>query len=102
PGRGGGAGASRGGDRPRTDRRRGNAGRNQGADRDQRPGRRIPDHHARESRRHRGGAAMSRVYWMEAKMELRKMARLKQYSFSIVAFPLMFYIFFGLAMASSF
>jgi ABC-2 type transport system permease protein len=45
---------------------------------------------------------MSRVYWMEAKMELRKMARLKQYSLSIVAFPLMFYIFFGLAMASSF
>jgi len=39
---------------------------------------------------------------MEAKMELRKMARLKQYSLSIVAFPLMFYIFFGLAMASSF
>jgi ABC-2 type transport system permease protein len=45
---------------------------------------------------------MSRVYWMESKMELRKMARLKQYSLSTVAFPLMFYIFFGLAMASSF
>jgi len=45
---------------------------------------------------------MSGVYWMEAKMELRKMARLKQYSLSVVGFPLMFYIFFGLSMASSF
>ena len=45
---------------------------------------------------------MSGVYWMEAKMELRKMARLKQYSLSVVGFPLMFYIFFGLAMGSSF
>jgi len=45
---------------------------------------------------------MSRVYWMESKMELRKMARLKQYSLSTICFPLMFYIFFGLAMASSF
>ena len=44
---------------------------------------------------------MSRVYWMESKMELRKMARLKQYSLSTVAFPLMFYIFFGLVMGSS-
>ena len=42
---------------------------------------------------------MSRVYWMEAKTELLKMARLKQYSISTVAFPLMFYIFFGLVMA---
>jgi ABC-2 type transport system permease protein len=41
---------------------------------------------------------MSRVYWMEAKTELLKMARLKQYSISTVAFPLMFYCFFGLAM----
>ena len=45
---------------------------------------------------------MSHVYWMEAKMELRKMARLKQYSLSTVCFPLMFYIFFGLAMAPTF
>ena len=43
---------------------------------------------------------MSGVYWMEAKMELRKMARLRQYSLSVVGFPLMFYVFFGLAMAS--
>jgi len=41
---------------------------------------------------------MNRVYWMEAKTELLKMARLKQYSVSTVAFPLMFYCFFGLAM----
>ncbi|MEI9971621.1 MAG: hypothetical protein WDO73_05925 [Ignavibacteriota bacterium] len=45
---------------------------------------------------------MSGVYWMESKMELRKMARLKQYSLSTVCFPLMFYVFFGLAMASSY
>jgi ABC-2 type transport system permease protein len=42
---------------------------------------------------------MNRAYWMESKMELLKMARLKQYSLSTVAFPLMFYCFFGLAMA---
>ena len=42
---------------------------------------------------------MNRVYWMEAKMELLKMTRLKQYSLSTVGFPLMFYFFFGLAMA---
>jgi ABC-2 type transport system permease protein len=41
---------------------------------------------------------MNRVYWMEAKTELLKMTRLKQYSVSTVAFPLMFYCFFGLAM----
>ena len=45
---------------------------------------------------------MNRVYWMESKMELRKMARLKQYSLTTICFPLMFYIFFGLAMAASF
>jgi len=44
---------------------------------------------------------MTNVYWMESKMELRKMARLRQYSVSTVCFPLMFYIFFGLAMGSS-
>ena len=42
---------------------------------------------------------MNRAYWMESKMELLKMVRLKQYSLSTVAFPLMFYCFFGLAMA---
>jgi ABC-2 type transport system permease protein len=41
------------------------------------------------------------AYWMESKMELRKMARLKQYSLSTICFPLMFYVFFGLAMAPS-
>ncbi len=45
---------------------------------------------------------MTNVYWMESKMELRKMARLKQYSLSTICFPLMFYIFFGLTMASSY
>jgi ABC-2 type transport system permease protein len=45
---------------------------------------------------------MSRVYWMEVKMELRKMTRLRQYSLSTICFPLTFYIFFGLAMAPSF
>src|ERR1035441_9660156 len=45
---------------------------------------------------------MNRVYWMESKMELLKMARLKQYSLSTIGFPLMFYCFFGLAMASSY
>lgn len=45
---------------------------------------------------------MTNVYWMESKMELRKMARLKQYSLSTICFPLMFYIFFGLAMAGQF
>jgi ABC-2 type transport system permease protein len=38
---------------------------------------------------------------MESKMELRKMARLKQYSLSTICFPLMFYVFFGLAMGST-
>ena len=42
---------------------------------------------------------MNRAYWMESKTELLKMARMKQYSISTVAFPLMFYCFFGLAMA---
>ena len=42
---------------------------------------------------------MNRAYWMESKTELLKMARLKQYSLSTIAFPLMFYCFFGLAMA---
>jgi ABC-2 type transport system permease protein len=45
---------------------------------------------------------MNRVYWMEAKTELLKMTRLKQYSVSTVAFPLMFYCFFGLAMGSTY
>jgi ABC-2 type transport system permease protein len=38
---------------------------------------------------------------MESKTELLKMARLRQYSLSTIGFPLMFYCFFGLAMASN-
>lgn len=41
---------------------------------------------------------MSHVYWMETKSEFLKLARMKSYSVSTVAFPLMFYCFFGLAM----
>lgn len=41
---------------------------------------------------------MTRVYWMEARNEFLKLLRMKQYSMSIVVFPLMFYCFFGLAM----
>jgi len=44
---------------------------------------------------------MRRVYWMEVKTEFLKMARMKQYSVSTIAFPLMFYVFFGLVMAAS-
>jgi ABC-2 type transport system permease protein len=41
---------------------------------------------------------MARVYWMEAKTEFLKLVRTKVYSLSTLLFPLMFYIFFGLAM----
>jgi ABC-2 type transport system permease protein len=41
---------------------------------------------------------MTRVYWLEARTELLKFARMKSYSMSIIFFPLMFYCFFGLAM----
>jgi ABC-2 type transport system permease protein len=41
---------------------------------------------------------MSHVYYMEAKSEFLKLARMKAYSVSTVMFPLMFYCFFGLAM----
>jgi ABC-2 type transport system permease protein len=41
---------------------------------------------------------MLHVYWMETKSEFLKLARMKSYSVSTVAFPLMFYCFFGLAM----
>jgi ABC-2 type transport system permease protein len=44
---------------------------------------------------------MNRAYWMECKTELLKMSRMKQYSISTVAFPLMFYCFFGLAMGQN-
>jgi ABC-2 type transport system permease protein len=41
---------------------------------------------------------MTRVYWLEARTELLKFARMKSYSMSTILFPLMFYCFFGLAM----
>jgi ABC-2 type transport system permease protein len=41
---------------------------------------------------------MTRVYWLEARTELMKFARMKSYSVSVIFFPLMFYCFFGLAM----
>jgi ABC-2 type transport system permease protein len=41
---------------------------------------------------------MTRVYWLEARTELLKFARMKSYSVSTILFPLMFYCFFGLAM----
>ncbi|MCX6632557.1 MAG: hypothetical protein NTW28_33550, partial [Candidatus Solibacter sp.] len=43
---------------------------------------------------------MMRVYWLEARTELLKYARMKSYSLSTILFPLMFYCFFGLAMPS--
>ncbi len=41
---------------------------------------------------------MTRAYWMETKSEFLKHLRMKSYSLSTIAFPLMFYCFFGLAM----
>ena len=41
---------------------------------------------------------MSKVYLLEAKMEFLKSLRLRMYSLSTILFPVMFYIFFGLAM----
>ncbi len=38
------------------------------------------------------------AYWMEAKCEFLKTARMRSYSVSTILFPLMFYCFFGLAM----
>jgi ABC-2 type transport system permease protein len=40
----------------------------------------------------------TRIYYLEARNELLKFARMKSYSLSAVFFPLMFYAFFGLAM----
>jgi len=42
---------------------------------------------------------MTRVYWLEARTEFLKLARMRSYSASTILFPLMFYRFFGLAMA---
>ncbi len=42
---------------------------------------------------------MTHVYWMEIKTEFLKLMRMRTYSVSTIAFPLMFYIFFGLAMS---
>lgn len=41
---------------------------------------------------------MPRVYWLEIKTEFLKLLRMRAYSISTVAFPVMFYSFFGLAM----
>jgi len=41
---------------------------------------------------------MSRVYFLEAKSEFLKLARMRAYTVFTIAFPLMFYCFFGLAM----
>jgi ABC-2 type transport system permease protein len=43
---------------------------------------------------------MTRVYWLETKSEFLKLLRMKAYSVSTIAFPLMFYSFFGLAMGA--
>jgi ABC-2 type transport system permease protein len=43
---------------------------------------------------------MTRVYWLETKSEFLKLFRMKAYSVSTIAFPLMFYSFFGLAMGA--
>ncbi len=40
----------------------------------------------------------SRIYYLEARNELLKFARMKSYAMSTLFFPLMFYCFFGLAM----
>jgi ABC-2 type transport system permease protein len=42
---------------------------------------------------------MTRVYWLEARTELLKFSRMRSYAMSTILFPLMFYCFFGLAMA---
>ncbi len=44
---------------------------------------------------------MTRVYWMEIKTEFLKLLRMRAYSVSTVAFPLMFYVCFGLAMGQN-
>jgi ABC-2 type transport system permease protein len=42
---------------------------------------------------------MMHVYWMETRTELQKFARMRSYALSTILYPLMFYCFFGLAMA---
>jgi ABC-2 type transport system permease protein len=44
---------------------------------------------------------MPRVYWLEIKMEFLKLLRMRAYSVSTVAFPVMFYSFFGLAIGTT-
>jgi ABC-2 type transport system permease protein len=43
---------------------------------------------------------MSRIYFLEARNELLKFARMRAYTVFTVLFPLMFYCFFGLAMGN--
>lgn len=40
---------------------------------------------------------MARVYWLEIKTEFLKLLRMRAYSVTTIAFPVMFYGFFGLA-----
>ena len=44
---------------------------------------------------------MPRVYWLEIKSEFLKLLRMRAYSVSTVAFPVMFYGFFGLALGTT-
>ena len=37
------------------------------------------------------------IYWKEAKYELLKNLRLRVYTLSVISFPVMFYVLFGLA-----
>lgn len=44
---------------------------------------------------------LARIYWIETRYEFLKLLRMPSYSVSTVMFPLMFYIFFGIAMPSA-
>ena len=44
-----------------------------------------------------GTRSIARVYWLELKSEFLKMFRLPAYALPTLAFPLLFYVFFGLA-----
>jgi len=45
-------------------------------------------------------AQVARIYWKEAKYELLKMSRMKTYALSVLGFPVMFYVLFGLLLNS--
>lgn len=46
----------------------------------------------------RTGRDLFAIYWKEAKYEFLRSLRLRAYSFSVIGFPVMFYILFGLLM----